>query len=167
MRSSLAAGVLLETVAKRGRIRADVLDQTGVRGTVDQQDARVLDRVEEVLRRRAIAQAGRVGQPPRLRRELDDVFLALGVDDVVAQAAARDEGRVAGDVARALEVLAGGEPAEHKSAADLVDVRFAEHRALLEVGAQHEERRRGVRRWNRWTWRSGTITAQTSTGVES
>jgi hypothetical protein len=39
----------------------------------------------EVERRRAVGQADRIGQPPGLRSELNDMLLSFGIDDVAAQ----------------------------------------------------------------------------------
>ena len=82
-----------------------------MRRTVDQQEVGVLDRIDEVGRRRPVAQAVRVGEPPGLGRELDDVLFALGIDHVVAQTTSGDECGIACDVAGALQELAGLETA--------------------------------------------------------
>ena len=50
---------------------------------------------KKVLRRCTGVEADRVGQPPFLGCELDDVLLALRVDDKTTQATVRDESRVA------------------------------------------------------------------------
>ena len=80
----------------------------------------------KVLRGGAGVEAVGVGEPPRLRGELDDVLLALGVDDVVAQAARRDEGGVGRDVAAPLQELARTEPLVDECAADTREIVLAE-----------------------------------------
>ena len=87
-----------------------------------------------------VVEAGRIGQPPRLGRKLDDVLFALRVDYVVAQAPAGHERGVLGDVAGALQKLARGEMAMHKGAAEDVDIPRADRGARLEIGAKHVER---------------------------
>jgi hypothetical protein len=74
-----------------------------VRGAIDEQYFRVFDGLDEVRRRRALGEAGRVSKPPGFRRELKDVFLALAVNQVVAQAATGNERSVPDDVAGTLE----------------------------------------------------------------
>ena len=135
----LRSGMTLQSGAKCSGISGHAVDQPRMRRCVDQQQLGVLDRVDEVLRGGARVEAVRVGEPPRLGGELDDVLLALGVDDVVAEAARRDEGGVGGDVATALQELAGIEPLVDECAADGCDITFAERRPLREVPAQHIE----------------------------
>jgi SAM-dependent methyltransferase len=132
--------VLLEAGAKCGAIGGNIVDQPLVRGRVDQQQLGVFDRVDEVLRGRAGVEAVGVGEPPRLGRELNDVFLALGVDDVVAQAARRDEGGVGGDVAAPLQELALSQPLVDERPADNREIVLSEGGPLREVRAQHIER---------------------------
>ena len=135
----LRSGMTLQSGAKCGGISGDVVDEPRMRRWVDQQQRGVLDRVDEILRGGARVEAVRVGEPPRLGGELDDVLLALGVDDVVAEAARRDEGGVGGDVAAPLQELAGIEPLVDEGAADGREIIFAERRPLREIPAQHIE----------------------------
>ena len=65
---------------------------------------------KKYLRRRTGVEADRVGQPPFLGRELDDVLLALRVDDKTTQATVRDESRVASHLSAALEEFARSQP---------------------------------------------------------
>ena len=69
---------------------------------------------KKVLRRRTGVETDRVGQPPFLRRELNDVLLALRVDDETTQATVRDESRVASHLSAALEECARGQPTRDK-----------------------------------------------------
>ena len=135
----LRSRVLLQAGAKRRTIGGHVVDEPLVRGRVDQQQLGVLDRVDEVLRRCAVLEAVGIGEPPRLGRELDDVLLALRVDDVVAQTAGRDEGGVGGDVAAPLQELARTEPPVDECAADMREIVLAEDGPLRQVRAQHIE----------------------------
>jgi len=135
----LRCGVLLQSGAERGAVSGDIVDQPLVPRRIDQQQLRVLDGIDEVLRGRAGVEAGGVGEPPRLGRELDDVFLALRVDDVVAQAARRDEGGVGGDVAAPLQELARTQLLVDEGAADDGEIVLSEGGPLREVGAQHIE----------------------------
>ena len=136
----LRSRVLLQAGAECLAIGGHVVDQPQVRLRIDQQQLGVLDRIDEVLRGRAVVEAVGVGQPPRLGRELDDVFLALGVDDVVAQAARRDEGRVSGNVAAPLQELTRTESLVDERAADDGEIVLAEGGSLREIRAQHVER---------------------------
>ena len=108
-----------------------------MRRPVDQQNLRVLDRIDEIGRRRRGAEAGGVRQPPGLGRELDDVLLAFPVDDVIAQAATGDECRGSGNVAGSLQEVAGRKSPVDERAADGREVGIAERGPGLEVGAQH------------------------------
>ena len=65
---------------------------------------------KKVLQQRTGIEADRVGQPPFLGRELDDVLLAFRVDDKTTQATVHDESRVACHLAAALEEFARGQP---------------------------------------------------------
>ena len=81
-----------------------------MRRRVDQQQLGVLDRVDEVLRRRARSSGWLESASHHVSgRELDDVLLALRVDHEIPQAAHRDERGVAGDIAAPLQELAGGQ----------------------------------------------------------
>jgi SAM-dependent methyltransferase len=104
--------VTLEAGTEGDAVGAHRLEDALMRGRVDQQQFRILDGIDEVLRRRAFHQAGRISQPPRLGRELDDVLLALRVDHKVAEATAGNECGVAGNVAASLQKFTGGQPLE-------------------------------------------------------
>ena len=127
--------VLLQAGAKGGGVSGHLVDQPQVRRCIDQQQLGVLDRIDEVLRGGAGVEAVGVGEPPRLRGELDDVLLALGVDDVVAQATRRDEGGVGRDVAAPLQELARTEPPVDECAANMREIVFAEDGPLRQVRA--------------------------------
>ena len=135
----LGGGVALQAGPKCGGIAGDPLDQALVGRPIDQQDLGVFDRIDEVGRRRAVVEAGRIGEPPRLRGELDDVLLALPVDDVVAEAAARHERGGASNVAGALQEVASRQALQHKRIANDDEVLVAERGTRLQVGAQHRE----------------------------
>ena len=135
----LRSRVLLQAGAERRAKGGHVVEQSQVRRRIDQQQLGVLDRIDEVLRGRAAVEAVGVGKPPRLGRELDDVFLALRVDDVVAQAARRDERGVGGNVAAPLQELALTQPLVDESAANHREIVLAEDGPLREVCAQHIE----------------------------
>ena len=77
-----------------------------MRGPIQEQEIGFFDGVDEVRRRSALVPAGRVGQPPRLGSELNDVLFSLWVDDVVAEAAASNKGGKPGDLATALKKFA-------------------------------------------------------------
>jgi len=68
------------------------------------------------------------------------VFLAFGVDDVVAKAPRRDERGIARDVAGALQEVTGREVPDEEHRPDDIEIRVGEHRARREVVAQHGER---------------------------
>jgi SAM-dependent methyltransferase len=104
--------VALESSTKGDAVGVHRLEDVLMRGPVDQQQLRIFDGVDEVLRRRAFHQAGRVSQPPRLWRELDDVLLALRVDHEVAEATAGNEGGVAGHVPASLQKFTSGQTLE-------------------------------------------------------
>src|SRR5690242_10505456 len=93
----------LQSRPERGREAWNRVDQALVRGAVDEQHFRIFDGVDEVRRRPALIEAGRVGQPPRFGRELKDVLLALGVNQVVAQAATGNKRSMPDDVTGTLE----------------------------------------------------------------
>ena len=95
--------MLLQSVAEGLGEGGNVLEKTLMPRGIDEQQIRVFDRVEEVLRRRARSQAARVGEPPRLRCELDGVLLALRVDHEMSQAADRNERGEAADIAAPLQ----------------------------------------------------------------
>lgn len=135
----LRSRVLLQAGAERRAICRDLIDQPLMRRRIDQQQLGILDGVDEVLRGRAVLDAVGVGEPPRLGSELDDVFLAFRVDDVIAQAARRDEGGMGRDVAAPLQELALPQPLVDESAADDREIVLAEGSPLREVRAQHIE----------------------------
>lgn len=132
----LGGVVLLQPGTEGGAVSGHRVDDVLVPGTVDQKDFGALNRLEEISRRDAIGEALRVGQPPRLGSELDDVFLPLLVDDELPQTSTGDERRVPGDVAGALQEVTGIEMTLHESGANDVEVAVGEGRALLEVRAQ-------------------------------
>src|SRR5262249_10202999 len=103
-----------------------------MRGRIDQQEIGVLDRVDEIGRRRPLSEARRVGQPPGLGRELDDVFFAFLVYDVVAETAGGDERCVLRDVTRALKEFAGRQVLVEKRSSKDVEVVSAERRPRFE-----------------------------------
>ena len=110
----LGGGVLLQSGAHRRRVARNAVDDLLLPWRVNQQQVGVLNRGVEILGRRARVQADRVGEPPLLGRELDDVLLALPVDDEAAQAAARDERRMARRLARALQKVSRGQRLWHE-----------------------------------------------------
>jgi len=74
-----------------------------LRWPVEQQELGVLEGLDEQGGRRAAGQGDDVRYPPGLGGELQDVFLALGVDDEAAETAVSHEGGVAYCLAGALE----------------------------------------------------------------
>ena len=133
----LGGGVLLQAVPEGLGEGRHVLEKMLMPGGIDEQQIRVFDRVEEVWRRRARPEAGGVGEPPRLGRELHDVLLAFRVDHEMSQAAHRNESGMTADVAAPLEELAGGQVPVNERGPDHVEVALAESGSRHEVGAQH------------------------------
>src|SRR5262249_27796663 len=78
--------------------------------------------------------------------ELDDVLLALRVDDVVPQTAVRHERGVLNDVAGALEEVARGEAPEHETGSNAREILLAERRARFEIRPEDVEGGRRNRR---------------------
>src|SRR5262249_7914082 len=91
---------------------------------------------------RAVVQARRVSEPPCFRGELHDVLFAFRIDDVVAEAAGRDERRVSCNVAGTLKELAGRQSFEQKDRPDQIEIAGMGGRWRLEVDAQDVERAR-------------------------
>jgi len=137
--------VLLQAGPERGGVARHALDQTHVGRAVEQQQLRVFDGVDEVGRGGVVLQAVGIGEPPRFRRELHDVLFALGVDDVVAEAAGGHERGVLCDIAGSLQELTGAEPPVQKRGPDDGEIFGAERRPGFEVRAKDVERRRGNR----------------------
>jgi len=136
----LGGVVPLQAGPEGGGVAGHALDDALMGRAINQQHFGVLDRLDEVLGRRPVVQALRVGEPPRLGRELDDVLLAFRVDDEIAQATDGNKRGMAAHVAGALEELAGSEAFLRKGGADDVEIGVGEGGARLEVGAQDAER---------------------------
>jgi SAM-dependent methyltransferase len=132
----LRGGMALQAVSERLGEGGHGLEQTLMSRGVDEQQIRIFDRVEEILRRRTRPEAGGVGEPPRLRRELDDVLLTFRVDHEMAQAAHRDEGGVAADITAPLEELTGRQTPVNESAPDNIEVVLGERRSLHKIGTE-------------------------------
>jgi SAM-dependent methyltransferase len=135
----LGRGVTLKADPKGRGIGGNVLDEVLLTRRIDQEQFGVLDGFDEIRRRRALAEADRVGNPPRLGAELDDVFLAPDVDHEVAQATDRHESGVAADLAGALQKLPGGEPSVNKRLPNRLEVVFAERGPGIQIRAQDGE----------------------------
>jgi SAM-dependent methyltransferase len=138
----LGGGVTLKADPEGRGIRGNVVDEVLLPGSVDQQQLRVLDRFDEVRRRRALAETDRIGNPPRFGAELNDVFLASGVDHEIAQAADGHKGGVAADLAGTLQILTGGEPPMNEGLADGIEVALAERGPGIQITTQDGERGR-------------------------
>ena len=133
----LGGCVLLQSCAECRGIAGHGIDHLLMGWRVDEEHFGVFDRVDEVRRRRAGHQAGRVRQPPRFWGELDDVFLALRVDHVVAKAACRDEGRVRRHIAGALQEVAGSKSLHQKRGSDEREFLVTKRGASLEIRSQN------------------------------
>lgn len=133
----LGPDVPLQAGTKGGRKAPDAVHEALMRRTIDQQQLRMLDGVDEIRRRCAGAQAHSVRQPPGLRCELDYVFLASSVNDVATQAARGHECEVSSHVARSLQELTNGEVPEKNGGSDDLEVLIGERSPRLEVFAQN------------------------------
>lgn len=138
----LGGGVTLQPDAKRLGVGRNVLDEVLLPRRVDQEQFGILDRLDEVGRRRALGQADRIGDPPRLGAELNDVLLAFGIDDEIAQAADGHKGRVTADLTGALEKLPRAEPPMNEGLPHGAEVGLAERGPGSQVVAQDGECRR-------------------------
>ena len=74
----LGGGMPLQAGAERRCVPRHPVDQSLMRGPIQEQEIGFFDGVDEVRRRSALVPAGRVGQPPRLGSELNDVLFSLG-----------------------------------------------------------------------------------------
>ena len=133
----LCSRMSLQAGAERCRVPGDLLDDSHVRRAVDEQHVGVLDSVDEERRRRAVAQARRISEPPRLRRELDDVLFPFRVDHVVPEAAMCDKRSVPGDIACLLKKVPGCQMSLQERRAEDLEILSAECRARFEVRAEH------------------------------
>jgi SAM-dependent methyltransferase len=131
----LGGVVALEAGAEGDAVAVHRLDDTVVGRRVDQQQLGILDGVDKVLRRSAFHQAARVGQPPGLGRELDDVLLALRIDHEVAEAAAGHKSGVARDFAAPLQKFPGRQRLESEGATDGFELGIGEGCPRVQVGA--------------------------------
>src|SRR5262245_46871161 len=102
----------LQTRLKGRGVGSDMIHEGLMRRTIDQEQFRIFDGVDEILRRCAGRQARAISNPPCLRCELDDVLLSVWIDDVVAEAASRNECCVSCDIPGLLEELPRGKPSE-------------------------------------------------------
>src|SRR5262249_38009230 len=94
---------------------------------IERQELGVGNRVDVTLTRRAPRQKGAVTEPPVRRRELEDDFLALGVDHIAPQAARGHERRIWDGLAGALQKLASSKRPRNEQ-------RFEEIEFLRRVG---------------------------------
>jgi SAM-dependent methyltransferase len=136
----LGGVVTLQAVPERGAVRGHRVDEPLVRGSINQQELGILDRLDEVWRGRPCAEAVGISQPPGLGGELDDVLLPLRVDDVVAQATRGNERRVARNVAGPLQKLPGGQPPVEEGSTNDLEVSLVERGPGQQIGTQHVER---------------------------
>src|SRR5262249_1568565 len=79
-------------------------------------------------------------QPPFLGRELHDVLVALGVDDVTAQAALGDEDRMGGDIPAALNELARPKHLRQEERPHEREILVSECRPALEISPESLKR---------------------------
>ena len=135
----LGGGVTLKADSEGRGIRGNVINKVLLTRRIDQEQLRVLDRFDEVRRRRALGEADRIGNPPRLGTELNDVFLAPGVDHEISQATGRHEGGVTADLTGALQILPGSEPPMNECLPNGVEVALAERGPGIQVRAQNGE----------------------------
>jgi SAM-dependent methyltransferase len=98
----------LQSGAIHGCGSGDARHRPFVCGPIEYEQIRVLDGINEILRRSSWReQADWIPDPPVLRRELQDVLLAIGVDDIASKAARRNERTVRCGVTGPLEEFAG------------------------------------------------------------
>ena len=149
MRWSFAAACPLQAGAKGGGVAGNPLERPLVRGRIDQQEIRVFDGVDEVLRRCSRHEAGIVREPPVLGGELYDVLFAFAVDHVAAQEPGGDERGVRRHVAGALQELTGRKRPGKEECFEKGELFPGELSSTLEVRAQGVECRHGSRRFGR------------------
>jgi len=130
-------GMLLQSPAKSICIARNFFDKGFVRRRIEQQQLGIFYSIDEVLRWRTVREAGRISQPPGLRSELDDVLLAVRIDDVLPQAALDDKCGVLRYSAGALQKLVRAQARRNEHRLDEFEVVLGERRSRFEVRLQY------------------------------
>ena len=120
-----------------------MLDRALMRRGIEQEEMRVLDGVDEILRRRARRNARAFPDPPVLGRKLHDVLFALSIEDVLAQAPSGNECAVRHSIAGALEELARAKSPREEQRFQERELLFGERAFAFEVCPQFVKLRHG------------------------